>query len=369
MIENGNEANNIGVGEQQAREDLQAGQLPDGAIAQATTAGEKMRLAREASGTHINTLAATLKVNVKVLEALENDQYEELPSIPFARALAASICRNLNINSQPVLDLLPSSQPQKLPEPKMQSPVVLNQGGSPWFGWLKKPVTWLVLLAILGGVLYWVLPYILEKTAPAPLQQIGDNVVEDLASELDLNVEGTQSVAVPAQGATLVPEGGGGTVTTSTPESSVASTPSGIGSALIAPATTGLEVSSVEPSSPLVSDLAVTNLQNAQSNASNNANQAAAAVATTVEESGVSVPADKALVLQATGESWVQVKNARGKVLHSTTLQAGDVLPVAGVKPYSVVIGKRENVKAYSWGKPYSFGIEGKQGAARFTLK
>lgn len=363
MIENGNEPNGMGADALQAAEDLRVGQLPDGAIAKATTAGEKMRLAREASGTHINTLAATLKVNVKILEALENDQYDELPGIPFTRALAASICRNLNMDSQPVLDLLPSSQPQKLQEPQIQSPVVLNKGGSPWFGWLKKPITWLVLLAIVGSIIYWILPYVLEKTAPAPLQQLGDSVVEELESGLDLN--GVQSTGGLVENASVLPEVM--EVNTATANTTVGNAASGVGSALIAPTTAGSATSSVEPSSPLVSDLAVTNLQNAQNNAQstvqNNTNLVSATVTT------AAIPLDKALVLQATGESWVQVKDAHGKVLHSTTMQAGDVLPVVGAKPYKVVLGKQENIKAFALGKPYAFGVAGQMGTARFTMR
>lgn len=351
MIENANEA---------AKTD---GELPGGAaakrdeaatdaVAAATSAGKKLRLARESSGIHVNTLAATLKVNVKVLEALENDRYEELPGIPFTRALAASICRNLHIDADPVLELLPDSQPQQLPELRMQSPVVLDQGGSPWFGWLRHPLTWLVLLAIIAGVIFWILPYVLGKTAPEPLRQPGDNLVEELASDLNAG-------SVAGGAAELLPVSPLSAAATSAPVAPVAA--SGAGSALI---DASGATARVVPGSPLVSDLAVTNLQDAASVAAR-ADAVAGAEAVGVQN----IPADRQLVLQATGESWIEVKNARGAVLHSTTLQAGDVLPVGGSRPYSVVVGRQENIRAYVLGQPFAFGTDGGQGAVRFSVK
>lgn len=347
MIENANEpatTNGGQTGGAAAKRDEAA----TDAVAAATSAGKKLRLARERNGIHINTLAATLKVNVKVLEALENDRYEELPGIPFTRALAASICRNLQVDADPVLELLPDSQPQQLPEPKMQSPVILEQGGSPWFGWLKHPLTWLVLLAIVAGVTFWILPYVLDKTAPEPLRQPGENLVEELTSDLNVG-------AVTGAVAELLPVSPVSGAVTAAP-----SAVSGAGSALI---DTPGATAKVVPGSPLISDLAVTNLEDAASSAAQTE-----AVAGT-QHISQHIPADRQLVLQATGESWIEVKNARGAVLHSTTLQAGDVLPVGGSRPYSVVVGRQENIRAYVLGQPFAFGTDGGQGAVRFSVK
>lgn len=357
MIENGN-GNGSAQTESGGNQSVETSALGqdegvNAAVAAAATAGEKLRLAREASGIHINTLAATLKVNVKVLEALEAGRYEELPGIPFTRALAASICRNLQVDAKPVLELLPDSQPEPLAEPQMQSPVVLDQGGSPWFGWLKHPVTWVVLLVIIAGAVFWILPYVLDKTTPEPLRQPGENVVEELVGNLD----GGGVIVAQPPAAAPVPETSVSAVS-AVPATAPVTGAAGVGSALIAPPSNGAD--RVVPSSPLVSDLAATNLQDAaQQQATTGAGGAVSAV----------IPADRELVLQATGESWVEVKNSRGAVLHSTTMQAGDILPVAGSRPYQVVVGKQENVKVYVMGQPYAFGTENGQGTARFGVK
>src|SRR5690349_7533028 len=71
------------------------------------TAGMLLRQAREAAGLHVASLAGIMKVPIPRLEALEEDRYEELPDIAFARALASSICRTLKVDPAPVMERLP----------------------------------------------------------------------------------------------------------------------------------------------------------------------------------------------------------------------------------------------------------------------
>lgn len=74
---------------------------------QAPHGGQLLRAAREAAGLHVAALAVSLKVPVRQIEALELGQFDRLPDPTFARALAASICRQLRIDSKPILDQLP----------------------------------------------------------------------------------------------------------------------------------------------------------------------------------------------------------------------------------------------------------------------
>ena len=81
------------------------------------SAGVLLRQAREAAGLDIAALAASLKVTIPKLQALEEDDYASLPDAVFARALASSICRTLKIDPAPVLERLPHGvMPRLLPE-------------------------------------------------------------------------------------------------------------------------------------------------------------------------------------------------------------------------------------------------------------
>ena len=77
------------------------------AAAGQSTAGSLLRAARERQGLHVAALAASVKVAPRKVEALEADRYDELPDLTFARALAQTICRVLAIDAAPVLALLP----------------------------------------------------------------------------------------------------------------------------------------------------------------------------------------------------------------------------------------------------------------------
>jgi cytoskeleton protein RodZ len=80
------------------------------AVLGTATAGALLKIAREAQGLHIDALAATLKVPVLKLEALEADRHEVLSDLVFTRALAASVCRVLKIDPAPIMAALPHSE-------------------------------------------------------------------------------------------------------------------------------------------------------------------------------------------------------------------------------------------------------------------
>ncbi len=89
------------------------------------SAGRLLREAREAAGIHIGALAVSLKVPVKRLEALEADNLAQLPDAVFARALAATICRSLKVDPEPVLARLPQLNPPPLKVGSREAPVRL----------------------------------------------------------------------------------------------------------------------------------------------------------------------------------------------------------------------------------------------------
>ena len=74
--------------------------MDETAVQAPLSAGTILCQAREAAGLHIAVLAVSLKVPVAKLEALETDRLDELPDAVFARALAASVCRQLSSRSR-----------------------------------------------------------------------------------------------------------------------------------------------------------------------------------------------------------------------------------------------------------------------------
>ena len=110
----------------------------------AAEAGALMRRAREALGLRIEVLAASLKVSVAKLEALEAGQLESLSDRVFVRALAASVCRHVKLNPELVLSKLPAASQTPWASPKTATnTAVKHNEGHPrrsWFEYLSRPV-------------------------------------------------------------------------------------------------------------------------------------------------------------------------------------------------------------------------------------
>jgi cytoskeleton protein RodZ len=260
-------------------------------IDSAATAGAMLRSAREKRGLHIAALAASIKVPQRKLEALESDRYEELLDLTFTRALAQTICRTLKIDAQPVLDRLPQVPGAA---PKLQH--VSNGLNAPFrerpgrdepadWSWLGRPVFWGTLLVLIAaGVLAF---------APS-------RFLDRLKSSLT-TAPGASSPAVSV----LPPAGGASSVVEVLPASPVVG---GAATSLGAPAAVD---------TPAV---------------------AAAANA--------AVPAGAGLLgVKATGDTWIEVQDARGQTLLSRKVGAGESLGLNGDVPLRVTIGNASNTQ------------------------
>lgn len=255
----------------------------------AATAGAMLRSAREKRGLHIAALAASIKVPQRKLEALESDRYEELLDLTFTRALAQTICRTLKIDAQPVLDRLPQVPGAS---PKLQH--VSNGLNAPFrerpgrdepadMSWLGRPVVWGTLLVLIAAAV----------VAFAP-----SRFLERLKGALP----SSPSASSPASGAVSV----------------------------LPPAGAAPSVVEVVPTSPVVGGAVTSTSLGAPAAVET---PVAAAVAATM-------PAGAGLLgVKATGETWIEVQDARGQTLLSRKVAAGESLGLNGDVPLRVTIG------------------------------
>jgi len=288
------------------------------------SAGTALRAAREAAGLHIGALAVSLKVPVKKLEALEADDLAQLPDAVFARALAASVCRTLKIDPEPILRMLP-----QLRAPPLQvgsqagSPRIDDQrgiAGLPGLSRLSKPVVYTTTALLLGAMLVWLLP-LLNLAMPEP------GVASD-SGQIVSNVPLT-----PAAGPV---------------EPAVLATPAAPARMQVVP----------EPAAP------------APVAAASAPGVAAVGLAATAAAAGNKVSANDAIVvLTARGSSWVQVMGADGVVHLRKTLAQGESIGVNGAPPLSVVVGRADAIDVQVRGKPFDLAAVAKDNVARFQIK
>lgn len=135
-----------------------AAEMPMGSAAEA---GAIMRRAREALGLRIEVLAASLKVPVSKLEALESGLLESTSDRVFVRALAASVCRHVKIDPELVLSKLPAASQTPWANPKTATNTAVKSDDGHQrrsvLEYLSRPVALAVLALLIGAavITFW----------------------------------------------------------------------------------------------------------------------------------------------------------------------------------------------------------------------
>jgi cytoskeleton protein RodZ len=274
------------------------------------SAGDMLREAREAHGLHIDMVAAALKVTPQKLAALEADDIEALPDAVFARALAASVCRALRIDPQPVLAKLPGAQRPGLADAdrtisrSLKSAAPRSNSGAN--GLPSRTLLMVVVLLLLGAaVLFW-------------LPQSAFDRVGAVFSGLGSHGDSTAATGAPAT----------------------------VGM--------GAEPSSAPNAPPVLPPPADTAPVEAQP----------------VAEAPAAAVSNDLIVFVARDESWITVTEAGGKQLIRRTVKPGETVGLTGALPLSVVIGRASAVDVRVRGKPYDLTpLARSGGVARFEVK
>lgn len=287
--------------------------MSEGAATSPTSrsAGAILREARQAQGLHIAALAALIKVQQRKLEALENDRFDELPDATFTRALAQTVCRALKIDAAPVLALLPAPVGHRLEHvgEGINAPFRDRPGRNEPSDWLMlaSPKVWLPLLLVLGAaVLYFVPASWLDRLQPdAPASAPNATV-----SAPDLAASGTASVLMPPPPPPAEPA----SAVVSMPPPPIAATPTP------APA-------------PALSS------------------------------------APGPLQVHAKAQSWVEVHDARSRVLVSRMLQPGESIALDGQAPLRLKIGNAGATEVVYRGQAQDLAPSTRDNVARLELK
>lgn len=300
----------------------------DSAALSPMSGGAMLRTAREAQGLHIGALAVALKVPVAKLEALEADRFDLLPDMVFVRALAASVCRTLKIDSTPILEQLPRTMvpPLKTDEAGINAPFRGADDGLSLSFWhqLSKPFV-LAMLALLFGILVLVFfPFKPRTEGAGAAQQTTQAPVLPISMSASSPIDDAV-LAAEAEKSSLVPS-----LSLSDSQDSVE--PSrGAGAPPAA-----LPASAVNSSAAVVLGSGATN--------------------------GL-------LTFTARSPSWIEVLDANGVVQVRKTLIDGEVVGVSGALPLSVVVGRADTTLLQVRGKPFDLTAIAKNNVAKFEVK
>lgn len=270
--------------------------------------GQTLRDAREAQGVTLDEAAVRLRLMHRQVEAMERDDFESLGQPVFARGFVRNYARLLGLAPDPLLARM-SGAPV---EPPAVSPVEPALPRS----WLASP--WLILV-LLGLLLVVAVPVALYLWLNS---EGGDGAVNPAPRV-------AQSHLAPAPAPVVAPVAA--TAPVPAPADAVPAAP-------------------VEPSAP------------------------APSAAESVEGAGApatSAPAAAGSVLHIEfgGESWTEIKDASGHMLHRQLDPAGSSVDVRGQPPFDLVIGNASQARMTYNGRPIDLKpfIDGS--VARFTLE
>lgn len=342
----------------------------------AGSAGTMLRQAREAAGLPLETLSATIKVAQRKLESLEADRYDELPDAVFTRALALAVCRALKIDATPVLALLPAAKEaqglehvtqglnQPFDERGHTVGRMLGDGGSS----LLRPAV-LAPLCLVGGALalYWWphAPQVETEKHATEVVASAPPTVEMAASVGALPSAAEQDVAVnmPPPHASEPPEvspnaGEFPQVASSvSPASAVA-----MGATVASRGTPVAAAPAVKASSPASPTSAAS--------ATVARVVAPLVVAASAAASSTMPTGGDAVALKAREDSWVEMRDAKGHVLLSRLVRAGEALNLSGVAPIQVKIGNARGTDLQFRGRTIDLsGPAARDNVARMELK
>ena len=302
------------------------------------TAGLMLHNARRAAGLSLEELAARVKVPVSRLQALEEDRFDSWPDMNVVRAVAASVCRHVRLDSSIILARLPKAKKMVWSAAMVDSPVGFRDKDGfkmrSASGVARLPLSLLALALALAALGLYVGPALqawldrawagqpLSTAAPAPAAA-PEPVLPPDAEPTDTRV----GAVAPEAAASL-------SVTAAALEGGRASGSSAV-------------VGAAAPLAPSSKSLA----------------------GASVAGSLTSAPVGPLLVFKARGLTWVAVTDAKGEVVLRKTLSAGDVASASGTLPLWVVVGRVDHTDVEVRGKPIKLEPSGPENVARFKVQ
>ena len=281
---------------------------------------EGLRSAREARGLSVQEVSAHLKLAPRQIEAIERGDLSALPGAAFARGFVRNYARFLGLDAAPMLAQMES--PAVLPPAEIASRMTtpsLGRMPSPGDGrYSPLPAALVVLLivVVLGAGWYF-------------------RWFEGPQESLLFNADGS---AMVVEEAPLLPEA---SLPMLPAASAVPDVPPAAASAVAVPVT-------VTPPAPVVAPVVAA---------------VSAPLATPV------MAGSARLVFEFAGESWVEVRDASGRLIFSRLNQAGSSQEVQGTPPLELVVGNAPLV-SLSWrGKAVDLAPAPRGEVARIKLQ
>ena len=272
------------------------------------TVGQILKNHREQANVSIATIAAPLKLSELQIKRLENDEFALLGPITFVKGYIKNYCRELKVDSAPILAMMPAppepTKPANMQSFSRRTEKEASDSRLMFFSYL-------ILAIVIGSSALW----FWQNATPIEEQTSNINVANSKMSERQA---AQPSISEQQQQAEIDDE----SLLESQSTSSETSTSPEI----------------VKETAPIVS---------------NSASQE---------------DASSTIVMNFNGESWVEIYDGEGEKIAFGVKKAGYIMTVSGTPPFSVVLGKHDAVDITLNGEPVDVSAFPKNRLAKFTL-
>jgi cytoskeleton protein RodZ len=287
--------------------------------------GALLRAARERKGLSLQDVADGLNLKPRTVEALEQERYEQLPPRTFVKGYFRSYAKLVDVKDYDVLAALDRQLPEPSPSPLEAISSERDAANSP-VGWFK----WLLLLALLAGGLLLLYQQLEEPGgAPAP-----PPVAEEPPAQQPAEAE-TSFTQPPGETAAPQP------------------VPEPVSEAVTAVPTPAVVAEPATEQAPA----AVTPLAEP------------APVAPAAEPAPpVEASASAQLVVDVSGESWLEVRDAAGQRRFIGIARGPRTYQFSGTPPFSVVVGDVSAVQLRYNGEPVPLERYARGDVARLSV-
>lgn len=313
--------------------------------------GSALKAARETQGLSIHEVSSQLRLGIKQIQAIEQDDFDKLPQPSIVRGFIRNYARLLNVDVQPILEAYQRIVPNNAPLPlnvrsNGKSSVIDQPSGT------LRPQRVLILLFILALVAAAAYFYI-NQIKPHGLKDIS------LAPEAIESSNSTeQEIALPPPEPALenvdtVPPAAetspmdANTNVDQTVGPDTQATPSIINSTNATEPTANNSVSNTIVSTPTPATSQAVESTTLQATNAQNAN----------------------LTFKVTEDSWVRIEDVKGKTVFSEVLPAGTERQVMAEKPVNITVGHAAGTKLTIDNQPYDLTQATRGRVARIQLK
>lgn len=299
--------------------------------------GGRLKQCREERKLTVQDVSAQMRLEPRIIEALEKDDYDNLPAPLYVRGYLRGYAKVLKIDPDTLLAQYESGPVAETPEivPEIKHPTQTSSSDKP-----VKIITYLITLTLVVMLVTWWQSKFVVSSDDA--DNAGTMVQpESTQSGLGYPIKVVPHPAVPSYRAPEQDEPAAAPVTTNTADTQ---------------------------SAP---------------DAGSGTTPAAGPVAAPVQQPGTGAPAASQtdqnvtvagpdgpdhIVIHVTADSWIEVFDANEDKVYRNLARAGEVLQLSGKAPFSVLLGFAQGVSLTFNGKSFDPAPYSRSGVARFTL-